>query len=132
MLSRAVRTGEVLGTLPVRSQPTECLSSTPGTQALAANLLATTLGATTAVLITLAIEEWTIGSKMAYNRGAAATGALLFCFSPVVWEYSTGAEVFVLNNTLVSLALVIAARVARRPSVKEANIGVLVCVRIDM
>lgn len=125
MLNCALSAGGVRA-LPIGAPPTECLDSTPGTQALAANLLSCCLGATTAVLIAVAIEEWTIGSKTAYNRGAAAAGALLFCFSPLAWEFSTGAEVFALNNLLVSLALVIAARAANSPKVREARIGAVV------
>lgn len=125
MLNCALSAGGVRA-LPTKAPPTECSDSTPATQALAANLLSCCLGATTAVLIAVAIEEWTVGSKTAYNCGAAAAGALLFCFSPLAWEYSTGTEVFALNNLLVSLALVVAARAARSPKVRQAQIGAVV------
>lgn len=88
------------------------------------------LGSVTAVFACLAVEEWTCGSMEAYNPGAAAAGALLFCLSPLVWEYSTGAEVFALNNFLVAAALYLTARIIRRPRMNEARIGAVVSTRL--
>lgn len=125
-LSRVVRSG----TLPVPSvrPPTDCAFSTPGTVAWVTNALSGVLGAVTSVLMCLTIEEWTRGSTGAYNRGAAAAGALLFCFSPLTWEYSTGSEVFALNNMLVAGALYLTARIVGQPNIKAARVGAVVSV----
>lgn len=128
-VSRVVRAG----TLPVPSirPPTECAFSTPGTVAWAANALSGVLGAAASVLICLTIEEWTRGSRGAYNRGGAAAGALLFCFSPLTWEYSTGSEVFALNNLLVTGALYLTARIVGQPDMKAARVGAVVSVSCE-
>lgn len=94
--------------------------------AFSANLLAGVFGAGTAVMICLAVEEWTRGSRHAYNPGAAAGAALLFSFSPLAWEYNTGTEVFALNNLLVATALYLTARSVRRPSMNAARVGATV------
>src|SRR5262249_28130827 len=47
-----------------------------------------------------------------FTRSASASVAAgaLFAFSPTVWNYATTAEVFALNNLIVSLQLYLAAR----------------------
>lgn len=122
LLSRLVQ----VGMSPVHDPPDGCADSTQGRVALTANLLSAVLGAATAVAISVATEEWTFGSTIAYSPPAAAAGAVLFCLSPVAWEYNTGSEVFALNNVLVATALVIVAKIARRPSAKNARIGAAV------
>lgn len=116
------------GSIPELSipPPSGCASSTPSTVALASNILSGVFGSATAVLACLAIEEWTRGLAEAYNPGAAAAGALLFCLSPLAWEYSTGSEVFALNNMLVAAALYLTARTVRHPSLDCARAGALV------
>lgn len=89
-------------------------------------MLSAVFGSVTAVLACLAIEEWTHGLEGAYNPGAAAAGALLFCLSPLAWEYNTGSEVFALNNMLVAAVLYLTARIVRRPSLNFVRAGALV------
>lgn len=123
------------GSMPFLSipPPSGCASSTPSTVAFASNILSGVFGSATAVLACLTIEEWTRGLAEAYNPGAAAAGALLFCLSPLAWEYSTGSEVFALNNMLVAAVLYLTARIVRRPSLKFARAGALVsCVRYSI
>lgn len=116
------------GSIPFDSVPPPlgCASCTPSTVALVSNILSGVFGSATAVLACLAIEEWTRGLAEAYNPGAAAAGALLFCLSPLAWEYSTGSEVFALNNLLVAAVLYLTARIIRRPSLNFARAGALV------
>lgn len=83
-------------------------------------------GSGTAVLLCLATEEWTCGSSQAYNPGAAAAAAFLFCLSPLAWEYSTGLEVFALNNFLVAAVLYLTARIVRRSRMSLARVGAVV------
>ena len=94
--------------------------------AFAANILAGVFGAGTSVMICLAVEEWTHGSREAYSPGAAIGVALLFSFSPLAWEYSTGTEVFALNNFLVATAMYLTARSVKRPSMNIARVGATV------
>lgn len=94
--------------------------------AFAANLLSGVFGAGAAFMICLTVEEWTRGSRHAYNPGAAAGAALLFSFSPLAWEYNTGTEVFALNNFLVATALFLTARSVKRPSMSAARVGATV------
>lgn len=128
LLHYAVSSLARTGILPVPSTTPsgDCASSTGSTVAFWANILAGLFGSATAVLTALCIEEWTRGSNAAYNPGAAATGALLFCLSPLAWEYSTGAEVFALNNLLVATSLYLTARSVRRPSMKVSRVGAMV------
>lgn len=118
----------LVGALPAPpiSPSTDCVFSTPSTVAWTANILSGIFGSGIAVFVCLAIEEWTRGSEEAYNLGAAATGALLFCLSPLAWEYSTGVEVFALNNLLVAVALYLTVRAIRAPSIKIARMGAVV------
>ncbi|CAM9750958.1 unnamed protein product, partial [Choristocarpus tenellus] len=80
-----------------------------------------------AVLACLTVEDWTRGFKDAYNPTAAMGGALLFALSPLAWEYSTGTEVFALNNFLVAAIIYLTSRTIRRPTVGTARVGALVC-----
>ena len=75
------------------------------TKAWRVNHLCCLLGATTAAL--LASSSHMLFSVMARCKSrlspACCLGALLFCLSPLVWEYSLSAEVFALNNFLCAL-----------------------------
>ncbi|CAN0246431.1 unnamed protein product, partial [Discosporangium mesarthrocarpum] len=99
---------------------------TPGAVAWASNLLCCLLGAGASVLSCLSVEEWTWESPVAYNEGAAMASSLLFALGPVVWEYSTGTEVFALNNFLVAAAIYLTVRIFRRPSLRAARVGAVV------
>ncbi|CAM9105270.1 unnamed protein product, partial [Hapterophycus canaliculatus] len=90
-------------------------------------MLSGVFGSVAAVLACLTVEEWTRASPEAYNIGAAAAAGLLFSFSPLAWEYSTGSEVFSLNNVLVTATTYLTARIVMKPSMNLARIGAVVC-----
>ena len=77
-----------------------------GSLALRFNLLSAVCGAGAAAFLFLAAARWS-GS-----RWAALVAASLFAFSPTVWHWATGAEVFALNNLLLALLLWCAVRFA--------------------
>jgi len=84
-----------------------------GAPALAANLLSCSFGAAAAAFLALSVLEWNYGRAVpAASAAGAVVGAALFAFSPLAWEYHVGAEVFALNNALVSLLLFFTTRVA--------------------
>lgn len=71
------------------------------------NHMCACFGALTAVLLTCCSRDL-MKSKSDDTHGvrpAHSVGALLFAFSPLVWEYSLSAEVFALNNLLCSLLM---------------------------
>uniref|UniRef100_A0A7S3NHK6 Uncharacterized protein n=1 Tax=Aureoumbra lagunensis TaxID=44058 RepID=A0A7S3NHK6_9STRA len=61
------------------------------------------------------------------SRGAAFSAAGFYAFSPLVWQYSTTAEVFALNNALNALILSRAIAFARKRQIKDARLGALLC-----
>jgi len=83
-----------------------------GSLAWRVNLLSAVCDASAAALLYLAVALWTA------SRGAAATTAALFAFSPSVWRYATCAEVFALNNlanaSLFALAVLYDRKSERR------------------
>uniref|UniRef100_A0A7R9WJN7 DUF2723 domain-containing protein n=1 Tax=Pseudictyota dubia TaxID=2749911 RepID=A0A7R9WJN7_9STRA len=81
------------------------------------------IGRTTAMLCSLVMP------KDAPVGPVSAISGVLFALSPLVWEYSIGAEVFALNNMLCSLLLYCAGRVAMTSStgvVRECAIGAFI------
>ncbi|GMH70275.1 hypothetical protein TrRE_jg10714, partial [Triparma retinervis] len=82
--------------------------------AVLANALCCCMGATTTYLIT--VSTFLMASSLSpadglVNECAACLSSLLFSFSPLVWEYSVGAEVFALNNLLVAFVLFYSVKV---------------------
>ena len=58
---------------------------------------------------------------------AGVCGAGLFAFSALVWDYARQAEVFALNNLLLTLVLLTATRFAEHRSIRNAFGCALVC-----
>ena len=92
--------------------------------AVLANGLCCCMGAMTTHLITL--STFLIASSLSPSDGlvnecAACLSSLLFSFSPLVWEYSVGAEVFALNNLLVALVLFYSVKVGLARSDAELS-----------
>lgn len=141
LLSRIIKSGALPGPYPPARN--KCVDVAHGTVALAANVCSAIFGATTALLLTFAIETWlsqagTTGTTdpsgtrgAAGATGAASTAAVLFSLSPLAWEYHTGFEVFALNNALIAAGLLLAVRVARRPNTRDACIGAVVRLAIS-
>lgn len=71
------------------------------------NHMCACFGALTAVLLTCCSRDMMKSTSEETHgvRPAHSVGALLFAFSPLVWEYSLSAEVFALNNLLCALLM---------------------------
>mmetsp|Transcript_17594 Transcript_17594/g.38508 ORF Transcript_17594/g.38508 Transcript_17594/m.38508 type:complete len:650 (-) Transcript_17594:860-2809(-) len=75
-----------------------------GYNARSANMLSTIFGSTAAGFTALCVLN--VGG----NYAGAVVGGVLFAFSPLVWRYTIGAEVFALNNLLLSILLFLSTR----------------------
>jgi len=85
---------------PLFSALTQLFTHIPiGTIAWRANLLSAVCDSGAAVLLMLTVFQ------MSRNIWAGFLAGGLFAFSPLVWTYATQAEVFPLNNLLISLLL---------------------------
>ena len=97
----------------------------PGSPAAAANVFSCFSGAVAAAFVSLTVNAW--NEPLSHPEAASAgalLAALLFAFSPLTWEFSTGAEVFSLNNALLAAILfsVVKVRIhAIAPSVGWAS-----------
>lgn len=69
-----------------------------------ANAFAAACDTGCAVFIYLIVQNWT------QERVAGITASMLFAFSPLIWTYAIGAEVFSLNNLFVGALLYILTR----------------------
>ena len=67
----------------------------------------------------------------ALRAAAGATAGLLYAFSPLVWTYSVGSEVFAMNNFFASLVVLLTVRFADTSNAagrgRVAALGALVC-----
>ena len=85
--------------------------------ALRANLLCCFLGAMAAGFIAVTIYtlmHYNLPGQKKYSFSLESmAGSMLFAFSPLVWEYSRGAEVFSLNNLLCAILLFLTVEYAR-------------------
>jgi hypothetical protein len=91
-----------------------------GSVAWRVNLLSAVCDAGAVSLLAL-----TIG-RLTHRSAAAIAGAGLFAFSPTVWTYATGAEVFPLNNLLVAAIVFCAVRAWERGRVADVYLLALV------
>ena len=105
--------------------------------AAAANSACCVLGALTTYLISLASHRLILKQSKGNARVAevapyaAALSGTIFSLSPLTWEYSIGAEVFALHNTLVAGILLFTSRVAvgscKVERFWDASVGSLLC-----
>lgn len=65
---------------------------------------------------------WAVG-RSTRDRWAGLAAGGLFCFSPLVWRYAVGAEVFALNNLAAALLVAITVALLERPSLPGACAG---------
>lgn len=65
-------------------------------------------------------------SDWVYQVLASGCAAMLMAFSPLVWQYSVSAEVFALNNMLISLLCCIAVSFSFRRDLTTASAGAFV------
>ena len=112
------------------------------TMAWKANAFCAALGAAAAVNISASVQNF---SRVRCRRGspeqddgksvegyaAGAAAGLLYAFSPLVWTYSVGSEVFAMNNFFASLIIRLTVRFATEQDddvrYSIAYVGALVC-----
>jgi biotin transporter BioY len=79
------------------------------TKAWFVNHMSAVFGALTAVFMAASIDGIT---NLKYSGlGLSTVAVFLFSFSPLIWEYSTTAEVFALNNLLCSAVLYLSIKI---------------------
>lgn len=64
---------------------------------------------------------------MAHHLQCAHCWQVLFAFSPLIWLYAIGSEVFALNNALAALLLLLTVRFSKTGSMTAARLGAMVC-----
>jgi hypothetical protein len=84
---------------------------TTSTVAWRVNLLCAVFGSLAAAIIAQTVVD-ILGKSHPYSFPAAIISAGVFAFSPLVWEYSIGGEVFSLNNFICSILLWLSVRLA--------------------
>jgi len=115
-----------------------------GTPAWRANLLSSIFDVASAALLFLSIDMLSSCNRAYYKsinttteghasatHLAASTITLLYSFSPLVWQYAVTAEVFALNNALVSALVYLTLCVAVTPNEQHrlgyTFLGAFVC-----
>ena len=114
-----------------------------GTMAWRANLFCAALGALASANIAatamVIASSPRIGLSLSFLRGAqwtvrvagAASGGFMYAFSPLVWTYSVGSEVFSMNNFFASLVVLFTVRFAAEETAKGrrsiAVAGAFIC-----
>lgn len=96
------------------------------TVAWKANLLNAVLDAFAAVVIYHCVLLWLGQRRRRAPQVSAFTASALFAFSPLIWTYAVGAEVFALNNLFAALLLYLALQYSVSRSFKVAVVGALV------
>jgi hypothetical protein len=96
-----------------------------GTEAWRANVFSAGCGAGSAAFIMSSVNVWAGSETVGPWAGMAAGG--LYAFSPLVWMYSTGSEVFAANNFAASGIVYVTLRYARRPSWYDVKLGAFFC-----
>ncbi|KAG2781988.1 hypothetical protein PC129_g14997 [Phytophthora cactorum] len=71
--------------------------------------------------------QWMAPTGWTGRRVAAFTAAALFGFSPLIWTYAVGAEVFALNNAFAAVLVFLLLQYARRRDIKSALAGAFTC-----
>ena len=103
----------------------------PSLSAWRANMLSAVFGALasgcvakTAVILAAGDQGKT---SSLVSRICAATSGIAFACSPLVWQYSVGAEVFALNNFFATLLLLLTAQYASSKSTHYVDMGAFTC-----
>ena len=100
---------------------TQYLPQDWGSCAWRSNMLCATCGALAAVLIQRSVDMWGFHAW----GGVAAAG--LFAFSPLVWNYAVGSEVFALNNLATAALTWQVLRYARDGLWSDVLLGAWLC-----
>ncbi|KAG6615300.1 uncharacterized protein IUM83_15226 [Phytophthora cinnamomi] len=97
------------------------------TPAWRANFFSAVCDTVAAVFIYLSLLLWMTPTPWSGRRAAAFTAAALFAFSPLIWTYAVGAEVFALNNAFAALLVYLLVRYTRYQDLKSAVLGAFTC-----
>ncbi|KAL4172543.1 hypothetical protein KRP22_007707 [Phytophthora ramorum] len=97
------------------------------TPAWRANFFSAVCDTMAVVFMYLNLLQWMAPTAWRGRRVAAFTTSALFGFSPLIWTYAVGAEVFALNNAFASLLVYLLLRYMRRQGLKSALMGAFVC-----
>lgn len=97
------------------------------TPAWRANFFSAVCDTEAVVLIYLSLLRWTAPTNWRGRRVAAFTAAALFGFSPLIWTYAVGAEVFALNNAFAALLVYQLLQYAQHHDKKSALMGAFTC-----
>ncbi|EGZ19383.1 hypothetical protein PHYSODRAFT_420509, partial [Phytophthora sojae] len=97
------------------------------TSAWRANFFSAVCDTVAVVLIYLSLLLWMAPTGWAGRRVAAFTAAALFAFSPLIWTYAVGAEVFALNNAFTALVVYLLLRYTRCQDMRSALWGAFAC-----
>jgi hypothetical protein len=89
--------------------------------ALAANVMCCFFGSLAVYFLTLAAYAMDNTNDLSQIVNSMI-GPLLFAFSPLVWEYSVGVEVFSLNNVFVALLLFLTVKVLNADKTKPEHL----------
>eukprot|EP00937_MAST-01D_sp_MAST-1D-sp2_P005264 g5264.t1 len=96
-----------------------------GPPAWKSNLFCALCGSLAAAFIQMSVQLWAPASAGVSWGSFVAAG--LFAFSPLVWEYSVGSEVFALNNAAAAAVVCMALLYARARRWSDALRGALLC-----
>ncbi|KAL3662100.1 hypothetical protein V7S43_012902 [Phytophthora oleae] len=97
------------------------------TPAWRANFFSAVCDTVAVTFIYLSLLHWMAPTGWNGRRIAAFTAAALFGFSPLIWTYAVGAEVFALNNAFTAVLIFLLLRYARHQDFKSALIGAFTC-----
>ncbi|KAL7691825.1 hypothetical protein Plhal304r1_c008g0032451 [Plasmopara halstedii] len=97
------------------------------TPAWQANFFSAVCDTIAVLFIYLSLLHWMAPTQWTGRRVASATAATLFGFSPLIWTYAVGAEVFALNNAFTAFLIYLLLRYEQRQEFKTALFGAFTC-----
>ncbi|ETV91286.1 hypothetical protein, variant 2 [Aphanomyces invadans] len=100
------------------------------TKAWKANLFSAACDTVCCMLMYATIVSWTAQApspSLWLTKVAAATAAVTFALSPLIWTYAISAEVFSMNNLFAAWLIFVLLRYAQSGSMNHANLGAFVC-----
>ncbi|KAE9118427.1 hypothetical protein PF005_g16105 [Phytophthora fragariae] len=97
------------------------------TPAWKANFFSAVCDTVAVMFIYLSLLLWMAPTGWTGRRAAAFTAAALFAFSPLIWTYAVGAEVFAFNNAFAALLLYLLLRYTRYQDISSALWGAFTC-----
>ncbi|KAG1701007.1 hypothetical protein DVH05_011252 [Phytophthora capsici] len=97
------------------------------TPAWRANFFSAVCDTVAVSFIYLSLLLWMAPTGWNGRRLAAFTASALFGFSPLIWTYAVGAEVFALNNAFTAVLVFLLIRHARQQDFKSALLGAFTC-----